>query len=519
MKTNRTLFINGTIFTANPQKPWAEALVVEGEQLLFVGSTGEALAFSSPATEKIDLAGKLVVPGFHDAHVHFVEGGLGLIGLNLRQARSLAEFVEAIAAYVKSIPEGEWITSWGWDHESWPEKRYPTRWDVDSVSPNHPLLLQRLDGHVALANSLALKLAGLQRAEKIPGGEILADAKTGQLTGVLKDKAIDRVLNHIPEISLARRRRAVQAAFKHAAQLGVTSFQEMGTHPESFRMYVELAEKRELTARVRSVPLRKDIEAFSDWKSTSWLSVGGVKLFSDGSLGASSAWMFEPYTDAPGNTGLAIYEPDELASIVREFHTEGKQICLHAIGDRANHEAVRALCGALAGEKNSLRHRIEHVQVIRDEDVQVLAECGILASVQPVHYLDDQRWLERRIGTHRLPTAYRLRSLREKKIPLAFGTDWPVESLNPLKGIETAVARNHDSWTPQEGLSPSEALLAYTRGSAFAEFTETWKGTLAPGFAADFVVLSENLFKIPPEEIGTVRVLRTIVGGRIIFEE
>ncbi len=518
MNKKTTVFYNGAIFTANPEQPWAEALVVEGEQIAFVGGKTNALAFASHAASKIDLKGRFVIPGFHDAHLHFAEGGFGLIGLNLRKARSLGQFVEILAEYLHSIPEGEWVTSWGWDHKSWPENRYPTRRDVDPVSPRHPLLLQRLDGHVALANSLALEKAGLRHPQKIPGGEIEVDPQTGLMTGILKDKAIDRVAAHIPPAPPARRRRALRAALALAARLGVTSLQEMETHPDSFRVYREWAENGELSARIRAVPLPEHIKNLSDWTNTPWLSVGGVKLFADGSLGATSAWMFEPYNDAPQNTGLAIYAPKELQELIAEFQAKEKQICLHAIGDRANHEAVRALCQAISHRGNTPRHRIEHVQVIREEDVRAMVSCGIVASVQPVHYLDDRRWLVERIGEQRLPAAYRLRTFFQRKIPVAFGTDWPVEELNPLQGIFAAVSRNHDLWTPQEGISLQDALLAYTRGSAFAEFTEKWKGALAPNFAADFVVLSENLFKIPPEEIPNVEVVRTVVGGKTVFE-
>ncbi len=518
MSSNKTVFVNARIFTADPKRPWAEALVTEGETIVFVGSNSGALAYQSSHTRKIDLNNRLVLPGFHDAHLHFAEGGFGRIWLNLRAAHSLREFVGAIADFLSAVPEGEWVTSWGWDHENWPEKRYPTRQDVDPVSKNHPLLLQRLDGHVALANSLALKMAGVKRARKIPGGEIQIDPKSGELTGILKDRAIELVTAAIPPISKARRRKAIEAAFEYAARLGVTSVQEMETHPDSFELYREMLDRGEMTARVRAVPLPEHLEALAETGNPRWLVSSGVKLFSDGSLGAGSAWMFEPYADAPTSTGLAIHTESELHRLLEKFDRLGRQICLHAIGDRANHVAVQALCRLAAQNRNARRHRIEHVQVIREKDADAMADCGLVASLQPVHYLDDRRWLTKRIGPQRLPAAYRLRSLIRRKIPVAFGTDWPVEDLNPLQGIYASVSRNIDSWTPQEGISLEEALLAYTRGSAFSEFSESWKGRLLPGFAADFVVLSENLFRISPEEIPQVRVLRTVVGGKTVFE-
>jgi len=510
------ILFNGSIFTGDSRAPWAEALVITGEKIAFAGSRSQAL--SDPTAIKIDLKGRLVLPGFNDAHLHFVEGGKALRGLNLRDASNLEEFLEQIGQYAQTVEPGQWITSWGWDHENWPEKRYPTRRDVDRVSPQHPLLLFRLDGHVAVANGLALKAAGITRAKKIPGGEILLDPQTGEPNGVLRDKAAEFVSRQIPPEPVSRRKEAIQTALLHAAKLGVTSVQEMETQFEDYKIYREFAEKGELSARIYVVPLFENRSLFEGLPENEFLRIGGVKLFSDGSLGASSAWMFEPFDDEPDTTGLAIYSPEDLQTILKTADQNGWQICIHNIGTRANHEVVHAFGRILKNRGNPRRHRIEHVQLIREEDLWQMARLGLLASLQPVHYWDDQRWLVRRIGERRLPLAYRLGSFFRAKIPVAFGTDWPVEDLNPLLGIFSAVVRNHDLNTPEEGISLKAAIRAYTSGSAYAEFAEEKKGRLQEGQLADLVVLSENIFKLPPEEFKNVTIDLTMVGGKIVYQ-
>lgn len=511
-----TIFFNGAIFTGDSRKPWVEALVIEGGRIVFAGGQVEALSYS--AETKIDLGGRLVLPGFNDAHLHFVEGGKGMLGLNLRDADSLEEFLVRIGNYARKLAPGKWITSWGWDHENWPEKRYPTRQDVDQVTPQHPLLLFRLDGHLAVANSLALKAAGIHGSKKIPGGEILLDSRTGEPNGVLKDKAAEIVASQIPRESLSDRKEAIHVALSHAATLGVTSVQEMETRLEDYEIYSELAEKGDLSARIYAVPLLENRNQFEGLPQNDFLQVGGAKLFSDGSLGAGSAWMFEPFNDEPNTTGLSIYSPDELRAIFEDADQKGWQICVHAIGTRANHEVVRAFESLLKSQRNARRHRVEHVQLIRDEDMRQMARLGLLASIQPVHYWDDQRWLVRRIGEGRLPLAYRLESFFRAKIPVAFGTDWPVEDLNPLLGLFSAVARSYDLNTPEEGISLKTAIRAYTSGSAYAEFVEDKKGRLLEGQFADLVVLSENIFKLPPEDFKDVPIDLTMVGGKIYYE-
>jgi len=510
------IFFNGAIFTGDSQMPWAEALVVAEDRIAFAGSRTEAM--SDPEAIKVDLKGRLVLPGFNDAHLHFVEGGRVLTGLNLREARNLEDFLEQIGRYARTVTAGQWITSWGWDHERWPERRYPTRRDVDRVSPQHPLLLFRLDGHVAVANSLALKAAGVSRATKIPGGQVLLDPQTGEPNGVLRDKAAKFVAAQIPPEPLSRRKEAIRMALSQAAKLGVTSVQEMGTQFGDYTIYRELAERGELTARVYAVPLFENRDLFRGLPEDNWLRVGGVKLFSDGSLGAASAWMFEPYDDEPETTGLALYSAEELRDILETADQKGWQICIHTIGTRANHEVVHAFDRILKNRGNLRRHRFEHVQLIRDDDLGHMARLGLLASLQPVHYWDDRRWLVHRIGERRLPLAYRLGSFFRAKIPVALGTDWPVGDLNPLLGIFSAVARNHDLNTPEEGISLKAALRAYTSGSAFAEFAENKKGRLREGQLADLVVLSENIFKLPPEEFKNVAVDLTLVGGKVVYQ-
>ena len=510
------VFFNGQIFTGSNANAWVEALVIEKNKIVFSGNNTGALAYRSP--QKIDLRRKLVLPGFNDAHTHFAEGGKSLIGLNVRGAKNLANFVRLIRDYTHRLKPGEWVASWGWDHEGWPEKRYPVREDVDSATPQNPLLLYRSDGHVALANSLALKTAGIRKAFPVRGGEILVDPKTGEPTGILRDRAVHLVAKHIPGLPRSKRKAAIQAALKYAARMGVTSIQEMETLPEDFELYLELLEKDELTSRVYAVPLPENRDKFPEVPASDFLRTGGVKLFADGSLGAASARMFEPFNDAPDSTGLAIYGPGELKQVLQNFHEKGHQICIHAIGTRANYEVLQAFKDVLKAAHNTGRHRIEHAQMIRKEDLGLMAGLGLITSIQPAHYLGDRRWLVRRIGEKRLPLAYRIASFFKARIAVAFGTDWPVEDLNPLAGLFAAVVRSRDLYTPGEGISLSAAVRAYTAGSAFAEFSGRKKGRLLAGQIADFVVLAENIFEMPPEEFKDIPVVLTLVDGKIVHK-
>jgi len=521
---------NAKVWTVNPRQPLAQAVAIVGNRIAAVGSSREIEEWIGPDTEVLDLEGKLVLPGFIDAHVHFAEGGFTLIGLNLRDAKDRQEFARRIAERAKTLPEGTWITGGDWDHEAWPVKTYPTRDLIDPYTSKHPVLVSRLDGHVALANSLALKIAGITKDTPDPqGGYIERDPRTGEPTGILKDTAIDLVARHIPPPPLSERYRAIRAAMQHAAEVGVTSVHDISS-PTDLKIYQDLLARGELKVRVYFISPVRSMEHLKSSGiirnfGNAFLRIGAIKLFSDGSMGAGSALFFEPYVDNPSTSGLAIYKQEELDSLVVEGHRAGLQLAIHAIGDKANHLVLNAYEKALGKNPtaNDHRHRIEHAQVVLPEDVPRFKRLGIIASVQPSHCIDDMRWAEKRIGPQRCQNAYRWRSFLEANVHVAFGTDWPVEPLNPMLGLYAAVTREFPEggpkggWFPQEKITMAQAIELYTLGSAYAEFAEKEKGSIEVGKLADLVVLSRDLFTISPQEILTTKVLYTILDGRIIY--
>jgi predicted amidohydrolase YtcJ len=521
---------NGKIFTVEKDMPWAEAVAVRDGKIIAVGTDAEVKKLIGNGTQTIDLQGKLVLPGFNDAHLHFASGGLYLLGIDLRPARDEKEFVSILKEYIKKLPKGEWVTGGNWDHENWPSKKHPGKELIDAATPDYPILLQRLDGHMALANSLALKLAGISRDTPNPqGGEIVKDKKTGEPSGILRDEAIGLVAAVIPPLSRARREQAIRAAIRHAQELGVTSVQDNSSR-EDLEIYQELLSKGELGLRVNAWRDSSCIADFSrigigaDFGGPS-LRLGVIKIFVDGSMGAGTALFFEPYADDPQTCGLPIYKESELNALVLAIDKAGLQIAAHAIGDKANAWILNAL--ELARQENGARdsrHRVEHSQVVRPEDVVRFREMAVIASIQPSHCIDDMRWAEKRIGS-RVNDAYRFASFLKSGVRLAFGTDWDVEPLDPRLGIYAAVSRELPAggpvggWFPDEKLSMADAIEAYTLGSAYAEFQEKEKGSIAPGKWADLAVMEENLFQIPKKAILKAAVTMTILAGKIIYKK
>ncbi len=525
------LLLNGRVWTVWDQQPWAEAIAITGERIIAVGSSQALRALAGKNTRIIDLKGKLVLPGFNDAHVHFCNGGFSLIGIQLRNAANETEFAQRIQQYAATLPSGAWITGGEWDHEAWPSKKFPTKALIDPVTPQTPVLVDRLDGHVSVANSLALQLAGVNAQTADPaGGKIDRDPISGEPTGILWDEAISLVGRVIPRAPHAQVWRAIQAALQHAAGVGVTSVQDQSSG-EDLQIYQELLRQQQLTVRINAWRIYGHANNFKEIGirapfGNSMLRIGTMKLFSDGSMGAGSALFFKPYADAPETRGLGMYSEAEIYQIVREIDAAGLQLATHAIGDSANRLVLDAYEKAWQENKRTnARHRIEHAQVVSTPDLSRFAKLGVIASIQPSHCIDDMRWAERRIGVERSHDAYRFKSLVTAGAKLAFGTDWPVEPLNPMLGIYAAVTREFPEggpaggWHPAEKLSLAEAIEFYTRGSAYAEFTEAEKGSITPGKLADLIVLSKNLFEIPPREILTTQVELTILGGKIIFEK
>ena len=523
------LLHHGRIYTVNAAQPWAEAVAICNDRIAAIGPSADLLAAASPSTRRIDLQGRLVLPGFNDSHVHLVDGATALVEVDLRPATSAADLAARLGAYAATQPKGRWILGGFWDHEAWPGQALPTRADIDAATPDHPVFVQRLDGHMGLANSLALRLAAVTRGTPVPdGGAIVADA-AGEPTGMLKDNAMALVTRAVPAPSPEEIAAKAAAGLAHAARLGVTTIQDMTTSAAELTAYQRLRAEGRLPVRITSHQNRPIDGLVAAGLATGfgddWLRIGGVKLFADGAMGSGTAAFYAPYTDDPGTSGLLIQPPEVLERQMREADAAGFQLVVHAIGDRAN-ATVLDILDRLRQSRGARdrRARIEHAQVVRSADKARFRTLGVIASIQPSHCIDDMRWAEKRIGRARSADAYDFKSFVDAGAPVAFGTDWFVEPLDPMLGLYAAVTRQfpdgtpEGGWFPEERLTLAQALEFYTAGSAYAEFAETRKGRLKPGYLADLVVLSKNLFDIPPREILSTTVVLTIVGGRIVHE-
>jgi hypothetical protein len=524
------LVLRGGRVWAGKGLPAATAIAVKGERVVAIGGDDAVKAWISSQTRVVELKGRLVVPGFNDAHVHFIDGSFGLLSVDLRDAKDEADFTRRIGEQAKKLPKGTWILNGNWDHQRWPSRREPTRGLIDAVTPDHPVFVNRLDGHMSLANSLALKLAGVTRDTKdVDGGTIVRDER-GEPTGLLKDNAAELVARAIPEPSREANLAAARAGLREAARVGVTSIQD-NSPVDALPTYQALQAAGELTARF--YVWRYASSSLAPLKATGvrtglgddWVRLGALKILSDGSIGSATAAFFEPFTSNPASKGLLLHEVGELERLIRESDAAGFQLAVHAIGDRANSLVLDAF--NKAAQENGARERrfrIEHAQHVRAADVARFQALGVVASVQPSHCIDDMRFVEKHVGQSRLADSYRWKSFLDAGVTLAFGTDWFVEPLDPRLGLYAAVTREYTEggpaggFEPQEKISLEDALDAYTRGSAFAEFAEGRKGTLAASKLADFVVFAADLLSIPPREILTTPVDLTVVGGRVVFE-
>jgi predicted amidohydrolase YtcJ len=523
------VIINANVRTMDKSAPRAEAIAVIGNRIAAVGSTAEIKALADAHTTVIDAGGKLVMPGFNDAHVHFTEGGRQLSLVDLRDAKTPEEFAARIKAFAAKLPKGEWILGGRWDHENWKPNNLPTKELIDAVTPDNPVFVNRLDGHMAVANSLALKLAGVTKDTKdVDGGLIVRDA-SGDPTGVLKDAAMDYVERVIPDATFEQKLQAAQAATDFAASLGVTSVQDMSAGT-SVGAYQELLRQGKLKTRIYAVSPLPDWQrltrtgihyAFGD----AMLRIGGLKGYADGSLGSTTAWFFEPYMDSPGTSGLSGAEIPQMYEHVVNADKNGLQVMIHAIGDRAN-ATILDIYERVAREDGARdrRFRIEHAQHLRPQDIPRFGQLGVVASMQPVHLTDDGRWAGKRLDEKRLKGTYAFRTLLDTNTHLAFGTDWAVAPLNPFFGVCAAVTRqttdgkNPGGWIPEQKITVEEAVRAYTAGSAYAEFQENVKGTLAAGKLADFIIVSDDIFTAPPVKMLQAKVLTTVVDGKVVFQ-
>lgn len=528
---------NGKIVTIDEEQPRAEAVAIAGETILFVGSNADVLAYIDAArTKVIDAQGRLITPGFNDAHIHFLQGGRAMLEVDLNDADTLAQVQERVKQRAAELPAGALIRGRGWDHERFPDKAWPTKEVLDAVAPNHPVALSRVDGHSIWVNSLLLRKAGITRRTRDPsGGTIVRDPQTGEPTGILKEAAQSLLdLDGYEPTGAEQRKldeRGLEKALAEARRTGVTSIQHLNGDFELFERFH--AEDR-LTLRVTvNMELPSGNERLADLDKLrrryppegNWIRFGYLKGFIDGTLGSGTALMFEPFADNPDTSGLPQMPYDELERRVIAADRMGFQIGVHAIGSKGNHWVLNAYKKArqVNGQRDS-RHRIEHAQILADADIPRFGQLGVIASMQPTHCITDKRFAEKRIGHDRCRGAYAWRRLLDAGARIAFGTDWPVEPVDPLEGLYAAVTRKDragepgEGWFPDQRLTMEEAIRLYTLGAACAEFTEDRKGMIRAGYLADLVIFDRDLLTIPPEQIMQANVETTIVAGRVVYQ-
>jgi predicted amidohydrolase YtcJ len=550
---------NGIISTMDENHPRASIVAIRGGSIVAVAyTTSDAAqpenaaaidALIGPSTRVIDLHGQFAMPGFNDAHVHMFGAGYAKLEVKLEGSKSLAEFQQRIRDGLKGFAAGDWVFGQGWDHTLWPERKFPARQDLDAISATNPMFFSRIDGHVAVVNSRALQIAGITRATPDPsGGHIERDPNSGEPTGMLEeDAAMDLVYLRIPPYSLDQRRRAFMQAMDEAAQYGVTSVQDNSVMDsadnanfgwENFLLMQQIQREGRLKIRITEwlpflAPLARIQQMRRDGGSWApgnpgdpWLKTGTLKALLDGSLGARTAAMLAPYSDDPSTSGILRIDPRHLEQMAIERDRAGFQIAFHAIGDRANQIALDTYSAVLeANGPRDRRDRVEHGQVVAPAEFARFAKLSVIASMQPSHLLDDARWATDRLGPERSRGAYAWHTMEQNGVRLAFGTDYPVESINPLRGIYACVTRQlpdgtpRRGWQPQEKLRAKDCFRAYTVGSAYAEFEEQRKGMIAPGMLADIVVYPTDLNEISPREIMKTPVVMTIVGGHIVYQQ
>ena len=540
------VLLHGRIWTGEPAgdpntgTKFAEAVAIGKSRIVAVGSDVEVRRYIGPNTQVVDLKGRLAVPGLIDSHAHLLYGGFQLLSVDLKDAASEEEFVRRIAAKARTLTPGQWLKGGEWDEQAWNPARLPTRQMIDSATPHTPVYLSRYDGHAILANSLAIRLAGVSHSTPDPVGGVIVRDADGEPTGVFKDAAQDLIARVIPRPTEAEMEEALRAALAEAARVGVTSLHSITVDADawngSYTGEVELLRRAEregwLTCRIYEiVPLvhweKLRDEGVRRHPASDFVQVNAAKAFADGSLGSGTAWMFEPFADDPSNRGLPLplmSPPAKMEALARSADAANLHLCIHAIGDRAIAELLEIYQRIGGNDPATRRFRIEHAQHMRPQDFARFHDLGVIAAMQPYHAIDDGRWAEKRLGPERAKYSYAWRSMLDAGVTLAFGSDWPVAPLSPILGIYAAVARatldgkHPDGWFPEQRLTVEEALRAYTQGAAYAAFQENEKGSIAPGKLGDMVVLSDDLFTIPPAKIKDTRVDMTIVGGKIVYQ-
>lgn len=526
--TPADLVLYGKVWTGDSARPLAAALATRGDTIVAVGDSAEIARLVGARTEVLSAGGGLVTPGFGDGHLHFLDGGFQLASVELRDADSPEEFIRRIQAFALERQPGEWIIGGDWDHERWANTALPTRAWIDSVTPRNPVLLSRLDGHMALANTLALRAAGITRATpEIPGGTIVRDAR-GEPTGILKDEAMGPVYAAIPAPTEAQVDAALERATQHALGHGLTSVASVSAGWAQVAGLLRAQATGRLGIRVALFPPLADWRRVADslrarGPGDEWIRLAGVKGYVDGSLGSTTALFFEPYSDDPTTSGLLTTPEDSLRAQIGGADSAGLQVVVHAIGEKANAIVLGIFDSvARAHGPRDRRFRIEHAQHLRPPEVGAMGKQGVIASMQPYHVIDDGRWAGKRLGP-RVSDSYVFRQLLTHGVRLAFGSDWTVAPLDPMLGLYGAVTRrtlddrNPDGWIPAEKITVEEALRAYTAGNAYGVFAEGSRGILKPGYRADLTVVDRDLLTIPPETLSEARVTATVVGGRIRY--
>jgi len=521
------IFSNAVIWTGNENQPYAEAMAITGDTIVAVGSNREVLKLRGDSTAVTDLGGKFVAPGFIDSHIHFYQGGSNLASVQLRDASTPEEFIKRIAEYAATLKPGMWILGGDWDGKEW--ESLPDKSWIDSVTAHNPVFVSRLDGHMGLANSLAMKLAGTDKSVKDIQGGTIVRGNNSELTGIFKDNAMDLIFSKVPSSSGEEIENALVAAMDYLASNGVTSVHAVDAAGYSDAIE-RLLENGRLITRVYSMTpihnwesLKSKVE--QEGEGDKWLKINGIKGFVDGSLGSHTAAFIDPYSDLKTDSGFFVNSEKDLYTWISEADKAGLQVVIHAIGDRAinfllnTYEKVEKENGY-----RDRRFRIEHAQHISPDDIERFSKLNVIASMQPYHAIDDGRWAEEYIGPERIKTTYAFKSLLDSKAKVVFGSDWPVAPATPLEGIYAAVTRrtlddkNPDGWVPQQKITVEQALLAYTKNAAFASFEEKIKGTLETGKLADFVILDKDITSIDPVMIRDAKVLSTYVGGIKVFD-
>ncbi len=523
---------NAKIWTVDRARPEAEAVAILGDRIVAVGSNPEIEAWRGPNTRMQDAAGKRLVPGFNDSHVHFTSGGQQLDNVQLNDATSPQEFVRRVADRAKKTAKDEWMLGGDWDETKWTPAQLPTKELIDSITLQTPVALDRYDGHMILANSLALKLAGITAKTPDPDGGVIVHDAQGNPTGALKDAAADLVYKVIPDPTHDQRRHSIERALEHAASVGVTSVQHMNPDYADIAIYSGLLDEGKLTTRIYAAPLISQVDdqvkiGIGHAFGGSYLRIGALKSYADGSLGSATAYFFDPFNDQPNNRGLlsdAMHPVSLMRDRMMKADAAGLQLCTHAIGD-AGISTILDIYAEIdkAHGARDRRWRIEHAQHMATKDFDRFAQLHVIASVQPYHAIDDGRWAEGRIGHDRSSRTYAFRTFLNHGVRLALGTDWNVAPLNPMLTLYAATTRatldgkNPNGWFPEQKLTVQEAIEAYTLGSAYAEFQENVKGSISPDKLADMVLLSDDVLTIDPVKIRDVKVLKTWVGGKLVY--